>query len=111
MSSYFAAYQPETAVETSLQGFDIPQEFHLFTHRAVSIADGTEVPGRRVVWGAVFKFFLFLRGLGHHLPQVLNQVVTALLTQDEYFEEVIEDIDQITNLLENRLHLIDEGNF
>ena len=52
-----------------------------------------------------------MRGLGHHLPQVLNQVVTALLTQDEYFEEVIEDIDQITNLLENRLHLIDEGNF
>ena len=63
MSSYFAAYQPETAVETSLQGFDIPQEFHLFTHRAVSIADGTEVPGRRVVWGAFLNFFIF-EGVG-----------------------------------------------
>ena len=62
MSANFAAYQPDTAAETSLQELDIPEEIQL-------------------------------------------------LTRNEYSEEVIEEIDQITDWLENRLHLRDRGNF
>ena len=34
-----------------------------------------------------------------------------LLTRNEYSKEVIEEIDQITDWLENRLHLRNTGNF
>ena len=62
MSANFAANQPDTAAETSLQELDIPEEIQL-------------------------------------------------LTRNEYSEEVIEEIDQITDWLENRLHLRDRSNF
>ena len=56
---------------------------------------GSEEAGRRVVWGTdrrpktlFFKFFFhFLGGLGAswglHLPQVLSQVVTAMVASTE----------------------------
>ena len=34
-----------------------------------------------------------------------------LLSKEEYNERVLEKMDKITNLLENGLHLIDDGKF